>query len=80
MDLPYEMLLDVDPAVHGVIDISQTDVKGRITTIPYLDAPTETSCKSFIEGIVSLIGNSVFFFFRVSESLTEGSNINIVLK
>ena len=53
------MKLEANPAVHGVIDISQTDVKGRITTIPYLDAPTETSCKSFIKGIGSLIGNSV---------------------
>ena len=43
------MKLEANPAVHGVIDISQTDVTGGVTILP-LDAPTETSCKSFIAG------------------------------
>ena len=47
---------NANPAVHGVIDISQTDGTGGVTTHS-LDAPTETSCKSFIAGIGSLIGN-----------------------
>ena len=61
----WTYLIKLDATFHGALDISRTDITGGVTILS-LDAPTETGCKSFIAGMVSLIGNSIYLGERLN--------------